>query len=834
MTCPACGAAIDAEAFCSWCGLDLQGADATRLRDLIAGLGDIERQMMALTAEHQTLAAELTRVRWSVTPEQAPVTPSAPPAYTAPRRPGGAEWTVDRVRSVLLWLGAALLAASALTFTAVAWSHLGDGGRATLLGAVTGVFTGLALALRRRLPATAEAFTVLSIGLVLIDWHALHRAGLGEGMSGTAVWAIGSLVAAAFASLLGTAVGSRTSRVAVAVLVPLSAELFVASFAGAPWSASLALALISASVVLAWRFIAADAEPAVRRVLELHALVTWVLAAGFAAVAAATTHTFAQALCPAAVVCTLALAPVAALHRRLSRDFGEMLVAVIVGVPIGALVTVVATSFGPQGLVAWATFVGCVVAVLAAHLAPTRWHKPAYVTSAAYALPGLAFAMVFGLVAALGPLGWFRDAWSGSLDVAARIAYGGARTQTEFDAGWPAVWTLAASAIALVLIAAKTRRGISIAVALAVLGIGLTPVVAGASALVTLIIATATTCVVLVAAAALDRSRPRLAIGVLPTVLLVAAPAAGWAAVTRDASITVLFVVAVVAVIAAMLALSDVMRVALAVGAGALDRSRWPASGRPHSTSGRRRPGSRSSSRRALSCSSAHTRAHEPPKGSPSRSVERSRVPRGSSSRPRHCLGSQARSLRSCRFWLSVRCDVSGPRSTVGPRPPLPSQPRGRGSRPQTSPSSRRTPCPPPCSHLWPASSGGAPVPARSWLTLGPALVIALGPTLAIGVANDDIVRTVACAVIAFAVVLFGAWKRLQAPLAIGAAALLVLAIDTFGPAAARLPEWVPLAAIGVLLMWIGATFERRREARAPRDRPSAPVRLRTTFWRLH
>ena len=67
-------------------------------------------------------------------------------------------------------------------------------------------------------------------------------------------------------------------------------------------------------------------------------------------------------------------------------------------------------------------------------------------------------------------------------------------------------------------------------------------------------------------------------------------------------------------------------------------------------------------------------------------------------------------------------------------------------------------------------------------------------------------------AVIAFVVVLFGAWKRLQAPLAIGATALLVLAIDTFGPAAARLPEWVPLAAIGVLLMWIGATFERRRE----------------------
>jgi uncharacterized membrane protein AbrB (regulator of aidB expression) len=57
-----------------------------------------------------------------------------------------------------------------------------------------------------------------------------------------------------------------------------------------------------------------------------------------------------------------------------------------------------------------------------------------------------------------------------------------------------------------------------------------------------------------------------------------------------------------------------------------------------------------------------------------------------------------------------------------------------------------------------------------------------------------------------------GAWKRLQAPLALGSLALLVLAIDTFGPEAARLPRWVPLAAVGALLMWIGTTFERRRD----------------------
>ena len=56
---------------------------------------------------------------------------AAPPVtavYEAPSQARTAEWSVDRVRSVLLWVGAALLAASALTFVAVAWSHLGESG----------------------------------------------------------------------------------------------------------------------------------------------------------------------------------------------------------------------------------------------------------------------------------------------------------------------------------------------------------------------------------------------------------------------------------------------------------------------------------------------------------------------------------------------------------------------------------------------------------------------------------------------------------------------------------------------------------------------------------
>jgi hypothetical protein len=103
--------------------------------------------------------------------------------------------------------------------------------------------------------------------------------------------------------------------------------------------------------------------------------------------------------------------------------------------------------------------------------------------------------------------------------------------------------------------------------------------------------------------------------------------------------------------------------------------------------------------------------------------------------------------------------------------------------------------------------------PGRSWLALGPAIVIALGPTLDLAIKQNDAGRSIFVAAGAVAVVLFGAWKRLQAPLVLGSAALLILAIDTFGPAAARLPRWVPLALAGVLLMWVGARFERSREA---------------------
>jgi hypothetical protein len=44
----------------------------------------------------------------------------------------------------------------------------------------------------------------------------------------------------------------------------------------------------------------------------------------------------------------------------------------------------------------------------------------------------------------------------------------------------------------------------------------------------------------------------------------------------------------------------------------------------------------------------------------------------------------------------------------------------------------------------------------------------------------------------------------------IGAVTLAFVGIDAVAPTAAELPRWIPLGAAGLLLLWFGATAERR------------------------
>jgi hypothetical protein len=121
----------------------------------------------------------------------------------------------------------------------------------------------------------------------------------------------------------------------------------------------------------------------------------------------------------------------------------------------------------------------------------------------------------------------------------------------------------------------------------------------------------------------------------------------------------------------------------------------------------------------------------------------------------------------------------------------------------------RRPPSPWPLA-LRRAAAGRTLVPG--WLAFGPGLAVALLPSLALAVDEPGAARPLLLAGGALLVVLAGAQARLQAPLILGAVTLVGLALDAVAPVAAQLPRWLTIGATGLLLLWLGATAERRLE----------------------
>jgi hypothetical protein len=100
----------------------------------------------------------------------------------------------------------------------------------------------------------------------------------------------------------------------------------------------------------------------------------------------------------------------------------------------------------------------------------------------------------------------------------------------------------------------------------------------------------------------------------------------------------------------------------------------------------------------------------------------------------------------------------------------------------------------------------------RSWLNLGPAVALALAPTLVLAIARNDDGRAIAVGIAALVVLVVGARQQLQAPIVLGAVSLVALGVAKIGPHAVRIPRWTMLAIAGALLLWVGTTFERRRD----------------------
>jgi hypothetical protein len=110
------------------------------------------------------------------------------------------------------------------------------------------------------------------------------------------------------------------------------------------------------------------------------------------------------------------------------------------------------------------------------------------------------------------------------------------------------------------------------------------------------------------------------------------------------------------------------------------------------------------------------------------------------------------------------------------------------------------------------AARRGRPRPG-SWVAFGPGLAVALLPSLGVAVGGTGATaRPLLLTAAALLVLLAGARARLQAPLVLGGATLLLLGVDAVAPVAAQLPRWLTIGAAGLLLLWLGATAERRLE----------------------
>ncbi|TDB74642.1 SCO7613 C-terminal domain-containing membrane protein, partial [Micromonospora sp. KC723] len=97
-----------------------------------------------------------------------------------------------------------------------------------------------------------------------------------------------------------------------------------------------------------------------------------------------------------------------------------------------------------------------------------------------------------------------------------------------------------------------------------------------------------------------------------------------------------------------------------------------------------------------------------------------------------------------------------------------------------------------------------------SWVAYGPALVAAFVPTLAIVLATDSsTLRQVLLLLGAVAVLIFGSISQQQAPVIVGAVVTAIAAVH----ALFSLGPWLVLIPVGLVLLVLGASNERRRRA---------------------
>lgn len=815
-------------------------------------LAVLDRELAHIEARRAHLLARRSYLLTLLTPRRpvAPHTPQppAPPAgWPATRAP---ETSPPSVRNVLLALGAVLLTIAAIAFTVVSWGAMGIGGRSVVLGGVTAAaLAAPAPLLRRGLTATAETVGALALVLTVLDAYALYRVALPDTDPLGYTAAACAVLAAGWASY-GLLLDRLRTPLPAAVLtaqLPLPLWALAAGTSQVTFGWALLVTAAADTAIVLWT----EREPA-RRVAGVTA---WV-AGGWALLIAGGLSVTADSPLAAAWPGVLLLAGaglgVAVAVRVPGVSFAAALVA--------GLAATVATGgvLRPSVPLGWAVvgYLLCGAALLTAVRAPLP-------RAATYGLCAAAGTVVTGAVlwtlpsvaaTLFGPVSQVDTIWSG--------APSGAREAIGTDPEWPAMTTaplvLLIAAALLVLAHRRVPSSARPAALSGATGLGWAAVLVlpvaldlGYAAAVATGLALTAGALALAVYAHLPSAPRRPGPAALPAISTTAAicGAAGAACVSLLALATetttlvalavllALFCGAAVALNAAvteagektagdaaarvallarsfqavLAALAVVTAVALLCAvcvSGGLPREHIalvvlavPAAGALLGARLRGRPVALPTE---LTAAGAGLLALVLAAGHPETVALVLAlcgvVAAGTALRPdrRPAAGHLAAALFVLATWVRLYAsDVSTPEAYTLPVtvPALVVGVLRRRGDPEAS----------------------------SWTAYGPGLSVTLLPSLAVAWGDTHWARPLALGVVALAVTLMGARLRLQALLVLGATVLALDTLHELAPyivqAVDALPRWLPPALAGLLLLAVGATYERRlNDARRLRE----------------
>lgn len=765
--CPACGTYLPATAppACPRCALPLVGPVAEELRET-------DRALLRLDAERGRLIARRGQLLAQLRPPYPPA-PWGTPWGAPPRR----ETSPRAVQNLLLALGGVLLAVAAIAFTVISWGHLGIGGRAAVLGALTLAATGVpVLLLRRTLTATAEVVACLGLVLLLLDVYALHRVAF-PGADGLRFAAVSLTVVAALWAGYGKALGRLVLPVPFAVVIgqlPLALWASAAESAYGLAAALLVTAALDAAVALltggrGTRITAAVAGTAV----GLGALLT----AGGLSVSAddggAALRAGVLLLGAAAVALTVALRP--SVPATVSGILSGVAALAVVGAAGGILRSDVPGDWIVPGYLACAA----VVLGAAALAVPARLRTVAAGLAAGAAVVhalALLWALPSLIVGVVAP-----DAWEGRYGavavaglLAAELATAARLHRATPYGPLAASGALVAAAVAVCVPGPLPVRLVVVAALLALSARALTW-----TALVS-------ACGLAVTAVAWAHPEPTTTLTVLA--VLLACFGALYVVAPRTRVVSAAAVVACAAGLAWTGLPAHAAAFTLLAIAATAQAAAFRAAGHPFEHPGH-----------AAALLTIGLVADDPAllalalalAGVLAAAVAALRA-------DRRWLGYVATCLMIVASWVRLAAsDVHVPEAYTLPVT-VAALAVGALRR-------RRDPT------------------SSSWAAYAPGLCATLLPSLAAVWGDPGWVRPLTLGAASLAVMLLGARHRLAAPLLLGAGVLALDALHELAPYIAQalgaVPRWVPLALAGVLLLGVGATYERRlRDVRRVRD----------------